>query len=144
MAERPPTHRAPSAVDDADYPAYTMGRAADMLGVTPDFLRSLHAAGLIRPERSAGGHRRFSRNDLILAARARELLDGGLTLLDAACRITRLERDLHSAAVRIAELEGTAPANSSGDSGENGQQTATTRRQATARRPSRRRSNRTP
>ena len=40
--------------DDADFPAYTMGRAADMLGVTPAFLRSLGAAGLIEPERSTG------------------------------------------------------------------------------------------
>ena len=26
--------------DDEDYPAYTMGRAAEMLGTTPGFLRS--------------------------------------------------------------------------------------------------------
>ena len=26
--------------DDDDYPAYTMGRAADMLGTTPAFLRA--------------------------------------------------------------------------------------------------------
>ncbi|MCU1680539.1 MAG: MerR family transcriptional regulator [Amycolatopsis sp.] len=30
--------------DDDQYPAYTMGRAADMLGVTQGFLRSLDAA----------------------------------------------------------------------------------------------------
>ena len=41
----PPTDRAQHAFDDADYPAYTMGRAAEMLGVTPDFLRSLGPAG---------------------------------------------------------------------------------------------------
>ena len=44
--------------DDADYPAYSMGRAADIIGVTAAFLRSLGAAGLIEPERSLGGHRR--------------------------------------------------------------------------------------
>jgi hypothetical protein len=48
-----------STFDNADYPAYTMGRAADMIGVTPAFLRSLGAAGLIEPERSTGGHRRY-------------------------------------------------------------------------------------
>ncbi|QKG24588.1 hypothetical protein ACTIVE_6235 [Actinomadura verrucosospora] len=45
--------------DDADYPAYSMGRAAEMLGVTPAFLRSLDTARLIVPQRSSGGHRRY-------------------------------------------------------------------------------------
>jgi hypothetical protein len=34
-----------TAFDDADFPAYTMGRAAEIIGVTPAFLRSLGAAG---------------------------------------------------------------------------------------------------
>jgi hypothetical protein len=46
--------------DDDDYPAYTMGRAAEMLGTTPGFLRSLDEAKLITPQRSPGGHRRYS------------------------------------------------------------------------------------
>ena len=64
-------------LDDEDYPAYTMGRAAEMLGTTPGFLRSLDEAKLITPQRSTGGHRRYSRYQLRLAARARELLDQG-------------------------------------------------------------------
>jgi DNA-binding transcriptional MerR regulator len=82
--------------DDDDYPAYTMGRAAEMLGTTPGFLRSLDEAKLIEPQRSAGGHRRYSRYQLRLAARARELLDQG-TPLDAACRIIILEDQLQEA-----------------------------------------------
>lgn len=80
-------------MDDDDYPAYTMGRASEVLGVTSAFLRSLDEAGLIHPERSAGGHRRYSRHQLRLASRARELLDEG-TPLDAACRIISLEDEL--------------------------------------------------
>ena len=34
--------------DDEDYPAYTMGRAADMLGTTAGFLRSLNEANYSR------------------------------------------------------------------------------------------------
>jgi DNA-binding transcriptional MerR regulator len=82
--------------DDDDYPAYTMGRAAEMLGTTPGFLRSLDEAKLITPQRSSGGHRRYSRYQLRLAARARELLDAG-TPLDAACRIIILEDQLQEA-----------------------------------------------
>ena len=92
--------------DNADYPAYTMGRAADMIGVTPAFLRSLGAAGLIEPERSDGGHRRYSRHQLQLALRVRQLLDEGI-LLTAACRIVTLEDRLEAAHRRILELGGT-------------------------------------
>ncbi len=82
--------------DDEHYPAYTMGRAAEMLGTTPNFLRSLDEAGLIEPQRSPGGHRRYSRHQLRIAARVRELVSQG-TGLDAACRIVSLEDQLHEA-----------------------------------------------
>jgi DNA-binding transcriptional MerR regulator len=96
----------PSAADkfeDEHYPAYTMGRAAEMLGATQGFLRSLDEHGLIQPQRSAGGHRRYSRHQLRLAARVRELVDQG-TPIDAACRIISLEDQLHEAQQRNAEL----------------------------------------
>ena len=81
---------------DEDYPAYTIGRAAEILGTSQGFLRSLDEAKLISPQRSAGGHRRYSRHQLRLAARARELVDQG-TALDAACRIIILEDQLQEA-----------------------------------------------
>ncbi|WP_030232688.1 MerR family transcriptional regulator [Streptomyces sp. NRRL S-350] len=89
--------------DDDDYPAYTMGRAAEILGTTPGFLRSLDEAKLISPQRSAGGHRRYSRYQLRIAARAREIVDQG-TPLDAACRIIILEDQLEEALRINAEL----------------------------------------
>ena len=91
-------------LDDADYPAYTMGRAADLLGVQPAFLRSLDAAGLLTPDRSAGGQRRYSRAELTLATRVRELLDQNMPLA-AATRIVSLEHQLAAAHRRIAHLE---------------------------------------
>ncbi|MEV4382333.1 MerR family transcriptional regulator [Streptosporangium sp. NPDC049248] len=90
-------------LDDDDYPAYTMGRAAEILGTTPAFLRSLGEARLIEPQRSSGGHRRYSRYQLRLAARARELVDQG-TALEAACRIIILEDQLQEALRINAEL----------------------------------------
>jgi DNA-binding transcriptional MerR regulator len=81
---------------DEDYPAYTMGRAAEMLGTSQDFLRRLDEMKLITPHRSAGGHRRYSRRQLRLAARAREMVDQG-TALEAACRIITLEDKLEVA-----------------------------------------------
>jgi DNA-binding transcriptional MerR regulator len=82
--------------DDDDYPAYTMGRAAEMIGTTPAFLRALGEARLIEPLRSAGGHRRYSRYQLRIASRARELVDEG-TPIEAACRIIILEDQLEEA-----------------------------------------------
>ena len=82
--------------DDEDFPAYSMGRAAELLGVTQAFLRSLDAARLVAPVRSDGGHRRYSRYQLRIAARARELIDQG-TALDAACQIIILEDQLTEA-----------------------------------------------
>ncbi|MEV6762542.1 helix-turn-helix domain-containing protein [Streptomyces sp. NPDC051105] len=93
-----PAENAPVAgnLDDDDYPAYTMGRAAAVLGTTPAFLRSVGETGLIAPLRSEGGHRRYSRRQLRIAARARELVDQG-TPVEAACRIISLENQLADA-----------------------------------------------
>ncbi|MFI5672987.1 MerR family transcriptional regulator [Streptomyces sp. NPDC051704] len=83
-------------LDDDGYPAYTMGRAAELLGTTPGSLRAIGEARLITPLRSAGGHRRYSRYQLRIAARARELVDRG-TPIEAACRIVTLEVRLEEA-----------------------------------------------
>lgn len=93
-------------LDDQDYPAYTMGLAAELLGVQPAFLRSLDAAGLLNPGRSAGGQRRYSRAELTVALYVRELLDQNMPLA-AAIRIVSLEHQLAAAHQRIAHLEHT-------------------------------------
>lgn len=92
--------------DDESYPAYSMGSAARILGTTPGFLRSLDEAKLLAPQRSEGGHRRYSRDQLRIAARVRELVDNG-TALDAACRIIVLEDQLAGAQADNAELHRT-------------------------------------
>ncbi|MEV0681870.1 MerR family transcriptional regulator [Actinosynnema sp. NPDC050436] len=94
--QHPVPHDAADRFDDEHYPAYTMGRAAEMLGTSAGFLRGLGEAKLIEPERSAGGHRRYSRHQLRLAARVRTLVDEGIGM-DAACRIVRLEDQLQEA-----------------------------------------------
>jgi DNA-binding transcriptional MerR regulator len=90
------TQPADDIFGDEDFPAYTMGRAAEIAGVSQDFLRRLGEAKLIDPLRSPGGHRRYSRYQLRLAVRAREMCDQG-TALEAACRIIILEDQLEEA-----------------------------------------------
>ncbi|MEV7951954.1 MerR family transcriptional regulator [Streptomyces rubiginosohelvolus] len=92
----PRSTRPTDKFDDDDYPAYTMGRAAEMLGTTPAFLRTLGENRLITPLRSDGGHRRYSRYQLRIAARARELVNQG-TKIEDACRIVVLEDQLEEA-----------------------------------------------
>ncbi|WP_218775684.1 MULTISPECIES: MerR family transcriptional regulator [unclassified Rhodococcus (in: high G+C Gram-positive bacteria)] len=81
-----------------------MGTAAQMLNATPGFLRSLDEANLLIPHRSEGGHRRYSRFQLRIASRVRDLLDQG-TALDAACRIVVLEDQLAAARRTNADLQ---------------------------------------
>ncbi|SDG32506.1 helix-turn-helix domain-containing protein [Klenkia brasiliensis] len=64
-------------LDDPDRPTYTIGQAAELLGVQVAFLRSLDSSGVVEPARSSGGHRRWSRAQLRVAARVRVLLDDG-------------------------------------------------------------------
>jgi DNA-binding transcriptional MerR regulator len=74
--------------DDPDFPALSMSQAAELLGVQAAFLRSLDSSGVLEPHRSPGGHRRYSRHQLVLAARVRALLDDGHPLASAEMIVT--------------------------------------------------------
>jgi MerR family transcriptional regulator, heat shock protein HspR len=94
------------ALDDPDYPAYAPGRAAEVLGARQAFLLPARdAAGAVRPQRTAGVRRRYSRRQLAFAARPRELVDQGHTVA-AAQRILALEDDLVAERAPTARLRG--------------------------------------
>lgn len=95
-----PTRPHTAALGDADFPGFAMGAAAEVIGVTPAFLRAAEAAGLFAAHRSSGGHRRYSRDDLERADRARQLVDDGTRLNDAV-RIVSLEYQLAAAQAMI-------------------------------------------
>jgi DNA-binding transcriptional MerR regulator len=96
-----------SRLDDPDYPALTMSQAAALLGVQAAFLRSLDSSGVLQPYRSPGGHRRYSRQQLALAARMRGLLDDGHSLASAET-IVGLQDELASARADAERLRTTA------------------------------------
>jgi DNA-binding transcriptional MerR regulator len=96
-----------SRLDDPDYPALTMSQAAELLGVQAAFLRSLDVSGVLQPHRSPGGHRRYSRHQLALAARMRGLLDDGHSLASAET-IVGLQDELASARADADRLRTTA------------------------------------
>ena len=94
-------------LDDPDYPALTMSQAAELLGVQAAFLRSLDSSGVLEPHRSPGGHRRYSRQQLALAARLRGLLDEGHSLASAE-RIVGLQDQLADARADVDRLRSDA------------------------------------
>ena len=100
MSEHDPLRR----LDDPDYPALTMSQAAELLGVQAAFLRSLDSSGVLSPHRSPGGHRRYSRTQLSVAARMRGLLDDGHSLASAET-IVGLQDELAEARADVARLE---------------------------------------
>jgi MerR family transcriptional regulator/heat shock protein HspR len=69
----------PAPVDD-DSPFYTISQVAQMLGIQPAALRRLDEQDIVRPGRSDGGQRRYSRHEVERLREVLQLTDGGITL----------------------------------------------------------------
>ncbi len=65
---------------DADRGVYGISVAAELVGMGVQTLRLYEARGLLEPDRTAGGTRRYSANDLDRLRRIGSLLDAGLNL----------------------------------------------------------------
>ncbi|MET8862586.1 MerR family transcriptional regulator [Nonomuraea sp. NPDC004580] len=89
--------------DDEHAPLYSLGQVAEMLQVQHAFLRRLDQHDVIRPSRSSGGQRRYSRRDIVVVQHVTRMAGEGMTLI-AIRRILELEREV--AALRQ-ELEET-------------------------------------
>ncbi|MDO5752592.1 MerR family transcriptional regulator [Arthrobacter sp.] len=63
-----------------DRGAYAISVAAELLGIGQQNLRLYERRGLVQPERTVGGTRRYSETDLMVLARITELLSAGLNL----------------------------------------------------------------
>jgi MerR family transcriptional regulator, heat shock protein HspR len=77
-------------LDDANMPLFTVGQVAEMLEVQQAFLRRLDEFHVVRPSRSAGGQRRYTRNEIVIVRYVADLMDDGLTLA-AIRRVLQLE-----------------------------------------------------
>jgi len=65
---------------DGDRGVYGISVAADLVGMGMQNLRLYEARGLLQPQRTDGGTRRYSPNDLDRLRRIGDLLDAGLNL----------------------------------------------------------------
>jgi MerR family transcriptional regulator, heat shock protein HspR len=100
-------------LDDENRPLFTVGQVSEMLNVQQAFLRRLDEFAVVSPTRSAGGQRRYTRNEIVAVRYVVELVDGGLTLaavrrvlqLEARVRELEAERDALRAAVARIQAE---------------------------------------
>jgi DNA-binding transcriptional MerR regulator len=82
-------------IDDEYAPIYSVGQVSGMLGVQPAFLRRLDNEQVVRPGRSAGGQRRYSRSDMATVVRVSDMASDGFDLMGIR-RILELEAQVAS------------------------------------------------
>jgi len=87
--------------DDQVRPIYTVGQVAELLDVQQAFLRRLDSQDIVRPARSDGAQRRYSRQDIDLVIAVRGLIDEGLTL-EGVRRVMALQAEVASLRAELA------------------------------------------
>jgi len=88
---------------------YGIGVAADLIGTGIQNLRAYERAGLVLPERTAGGNRLYSSEDLVRLRRIQALLAQGLNLAGIG-QVLELQDDnqrLRDQMVELAEPSGS-------------------------------------
>ena len=86
----------PLPIDDENLPLFTVGQVSVMLEVQQAFLRRLDQLNVVRPSRSDGGQRRYTRREITVVQYVVRLADAGMSLAGIR-RILELEaqvRDL--------------------------------------------------
>jgi MerR family transcriptional regulator/heat shock protein HspR len=88
------------AADNRSRALYVISIAAELAGVHPQTLRIYERKGLVDPERTTGGSRRYSDDDIEQLRRIQELTTDGLNLagvkmvLELEAEIARLRREV--------------------------------------------------
>jgi len=83
---------------------YIISVAAELAGVHAQTLRIYERKGLIEPQRTQGGSRRYSEHDIALLRRIQELTNEGVSLVGVR-KVLELEGELARVRERIRELE---------------------------------------
>lgn len=96
-----------------DAAVYVISVAAELTGLHPQTLRTYERLGLVAPERTGGGGRRYSHRDIELLRVIADLTSHGIGL-EGVRRILELEERLEAITRRneelVAELEATRKA----------------------------------
>jgi len=92
-------------LDDENLPLFTVGQVSQMLEVQQAFLRRLDEYRVVRPSRSSGGQRRYTRREITIVQYVLELVDDGMTLA-AVRRVLALEAHVRQLEAELDELRG--------------------------------------
>lgn len=96
--------------EDEDLPLYTVGQVSGMLEVQQAFLRRLDEFGVVRPSRSDGGQRRYSRREVVTVQYVVQLTGQGVTLagirriLELETQVAQLEQECSELRARLRRL----------------------------------------
>ena len=96
--------------EDEDLPLYTVGQVSGMLEVQQAFLRRLDEFGVVRPSRSDGGQRRYSRREVVTVQYVVQLTGQGMTLagirriLELEAKVAQLEQQCAELRARLRQL----------------------------------------
>ncbi len=91
-------------LDDENRPLFTVGQVAEMLEIQQAFLRRLDEFRVVRPSRSAGGQRRYTRREITVVQYVANLAEEGMTLKGIR-RVLELEEQVRGLQKRVSELE---------------------------------------
>ena len=86
-------------IDDENLPLFTVGQVSVMLEVQQAFLRRLDQLNVVKPSRSGGGQRRYTRREITVVQYVVELADAGMSLagirriLELETKVRDLERE---------------------------------------------------
>jgi DNA-binding transcriptional MerR regulator len=89
---------------DPDHGVYPISVASELSGVDPQMLRAYEQRGLLTPFRTAGGTRRYSREDIDRISDITRLLGEGLNLAGIS-QVLQLREETRRLAAQVGELE---------------------------------------
>jgi MerR family transcriptional regulator/heat shock protein HspR len=92
------------ATEQQERALYIISVAAELAGVHAQTLRIYERKGLIEPQRTQGGSRRYSDRDIALLRRIQDLTNEGVSLAGVS-KVLELEDDLERAEARIRALK---------------------------------------
>ncbi|MFI8595049.1 heat shock protein transcriptional repressor HspR [Microbacterium sp. NPDC078428] len=89
---------------DEDAPIFAIAAAAELSGMHPQTLRQYDRLGLVVPERTRGGSRRYSTRHVEQLREVARLSADGMSL-PAIARLIALEEQVHDLSRRVRDLE---------------------------------------
>ncbi|MBO0845362.1 MAG: MerR family transcriptional regulator [Nocardioides sp.] len=89
---------------DSGHAVYSISVASELSGVDPQMLRTYEQRGLVRPFRTGGGTRRYSRDDIDRIADITTLLSEGLNLAGIG-HVLKLRDKTNVLATELSELQ---------------------------------------